>query len=614
METVRLTTDQAIVRWLINQRTVVDDAEVPLFAGVFAIFGHGNVTTLGEALQPVQDQLPTWRGQNEQGMALAAVGYAKAMLRRRIMIATSSIGPGCSNMLTAAAVAHVNRLPLLLFSGDYFAHRIVDPVLQQVETFSDATASVCDAFKPVSRYWDRLTAPEQILRSLPQAVAVLTDPADCGPAFFALPQDVQAQAYDYPVSFFTPRVHYFRRPGADSRDLEQAVAMLRSAQSPLIIAGGGVRYSGATEVLRSFAERRGIPVAETAAGKSSLLGTHPNNVGTLGIIGADSANESAADADVVIAIGTRLQDFTTGSWTVFKNPRAQFILVNTCRWDAHKRDGCAVIGDAREVITALDAALGDYHAPQPWLTGCQGHATRWHAGLDRWAARRDLDPPAYAQVVQAVNAEATPDDYIVVAAGGLMGEMTMGWRSAGVDTFDSEWGFSTMGYEISGAWGAKMAWADRGEVITFLGDGSYLMMNSDVFSSVMTGHKIILIICDNGGFAVINRLQVNTGGAEFNNLLDSSRRVRDARVDLLAHVTAMGALGERVERVEDVPAAFARARAADRTYALVVPVQAYTWLEGGAWWEVGVPQVSERAEVVVARGQHEVEKKNQRLA
>lgn len=614
MTTVRLTTDQAIVRWLINQRTVIDGVEHPVFAGVFAIFGHGNVSALGEALQPVQDQLPTWRGQNEQGMALAAVGFAKARLRQQVMIATSSIGPGCSNLLTAAAVAHVNRLPLVLFSGDYFAHRIVDPVLQQIETFSDATASVCDAFKPVSRYWDRITAPEQILRSLPQAMAMLTDPADCGPAFFALPQDVQTFAFDYPVDFFTPRIHYFRRPGPDPRDCERALQLISGARAPLIIAGGGVRYSGATEQVRAFAERRGIPVAETAAGKSTLTGDHPNNVGTIGVIGTDSANEVAADADVIIAVGTRLQDFTTGSWTVFKNPHARFVLINTNRWDAHKRDGCAVVGDAREVITALDAALGDYEAPASWLSNAQAQTRRWHGILDDWATRRDLDPPAYAQVIQAVNTQVTKDDYIVVAAGGLMGEMTMGWRSAGVDTFDSEWGFSTMGYEVSGAWGAKMAWGDRGEVISFLGDGSYLMMNSDVFSSVMTGHKIILVICDNGGFAVINRLQVNTGGAEFNNLLDSCRRVRDVRVDLLAHVTAMGALGERVESIDDLPAAFARARAADRTYALVVPVQAYTWLEGGAWWEVGVPEVSVRDSVIVARGQFEGEKKNQRLA
>jgi len=336
MDTIRLTTAQAIVRWLLAQRTRIDGEEVPVFAGVFGIFGHGNVTSLAEALEPVQDQLPTWRGQNEQSMALAAVAYAKAMRGRRIMIATSSIGPGSTNMVTAAAVAHANRLPVLLMSGDTFQHRIVDPVLQQVEHFHDPTLTVTDAFKPVSRYWDRITKPAQVVKSLPQALAVMLDPATRGPAFLALPQDVQAEAYDFPTRFFEPTLHYIRRPGPDPRDVEAAAALIARSERPLLIAGGGVHYSGAVDTLRTFAEHHGIPVVETVAGKSTLTHHHPNYAGPIGVTGSAAANAVAERAYVVIAVGTRLQDFTTGSWSVFRDPNVQFIGVNTASWDAHK--------------------------------------------------------------------------------------------------------------------------------------------------------------------------------------------------------------------------------------------------------------------------------------
>ncbi len=618
METIRLTTDQAIVRWLLAQRTEIDGAEVPVFAGVFGIFGHGNVTALAEALEPVQDQLPTWRGQNEQYMTLAAIAYAKAKLRKQIMIATTSVGPGCSNLMTAAAVASVNRLPLLMLCGDYFAHRAVDPVLQQIETFVDPTVSICDAFKPVVRYWDRINRPEQIIRSLPQALATMLDPADCGPAFFALPQDVQAEAFDFPVSFFEPKQHYIRRPAPDTRDVQSAIDLLSTARRPLIIAGGGVRYSGANDALADFAARRGIPIAETAAGKATIVASNLNSVGTIGIIGASSANKVAEEADVILAVGTRLQDFTTGSWSLFKDPGARFVLVNANRWDAMKRTDCAVIGDALACIDALDAGLGDYRAEPAWLAKARGHVDDWAGYLRSWQERMDLDPPSYGQVIQACNDLARPEDYVVRAAGGIIGELTMAWNCLSQNSFDVEWGFSTMGYEVSGAWGASMALADSarargGEVLAFMGDGSYLMGNSDVFSSVLTGHKVIFIVCDNGGFAVINRLQVNTGGAEFNNLYASSRRARDVRVDFLQHITALGALGEKITSIADLPAAFERARACDRSYGIVIPVQAYSWLEGSSWWEVGIPEVSQRADVRVARGVLDAEKKHQRL-
>lgn len=619
METIRLTTAQAIVRWLIAQRIEVDGVESPVFAGAFGIFGHGNVTSLAEALEPIQEQLPTWRGQNEQYMALAGIAYSKAKLRQQIMIATTSVGPGCSNLMTAAAVASVNRIPLLMLCGDYFAHRAVDPVLQQIETFTDPTVSICDAFKPVVRFWDRINRPEQIIRSLPQALATMLDPADCGPAFFALPQDVQAEAYDYPTMFFETRVHYIRRPVPDPRDIAEAIAILAKAKRPLIISGGGARYSQANEAIADFAARRGIPIAETAAGKATVVAGNPNVVGTIGVIGASSANKVAEEADVIVAVGTRLQDFTTGSWTLFRQPEARFVLVNTNRWDAMKRTDCSVIGDALISIQAIDGGLGSYKADPSWLNKAHGHNAEWAAYLEGWRDQTELDPPSYGQVIQACNSLALPEDYVVCAAGGIIGELTMAWNPLAPNSFDSEWGFSTMGYEVSGAWGASMALADSaraagGEVLAFMGDGSYLMANSDVFSSVLTGHKVIFIVCDNGGFAVINRLQVNTGGAEFNNLYSSSRRARDARVDFVQHLGALGAGAELVTSIADLPAAFARARASDRSYGLVIPVQQYSWLEGSAWWEVGVPEVSVRPDVRVARGEHEAEKKHQRWA
>lgn len=612
MQTVRLTTAQAIVRWLVAQRTEIDGQDVPLFPGVFGIFGHGNVTCLAEALETVQDRMPTWRGQNEQSMALAGVAYSKAVRRQQIMVATSSVGPGSTNMVTAAAVAHVNRIPLLVFSGDYFTHRIVDPVLQQVENFHDPSISVADTFKPVSRYWDRVVRPEQLVRSLPEALGVMLDPATCGPAFFALPQDVQAEAYDFPARFFEPQVHHMRRPGPDAREIDRAVEVLRSARRPMIIAGGGVHYAHATAEVAAFAEARGIPVVETVAGKATLVHDHPNYAGPIGVTGSTAANAVAEEADVVLAIGTRLQDFTTGSWSVFKHPDVRFVAINTAGWDARKHHAVPVIGDAQVSLELLDAALGDHRADPDWLPTAQQHIATWHGYLDSWKERTDVDPPAYAQVIQVINELCDDDDYIVSAAGGLPGELSMGWRSKAVGTFDSEYGYSTMGYEIAGGWGAKMARPD-GDVITWVGDGSYLMANSDIFSTVFTGHKVIMMVCDNGGFAVINRLQVNSGGEEFNNLLASSRHAEYLHVDFVAHVRSMGALAEKVESLADLPAAFARAKAADRSYAIVLDIHPYTWTEGGAWWEVGIPEVSDREQVRLARGEHEADKKHQRV-
>ena len=612
MTTLRLTMSQALVKYLLAQKTIIEGAEVPLFAGVFGIFGHGNVTCLAEALQAVQDELPTWRGQNEQSMALAAVAFAKAKRRRQIMVATSSIGPGALNMVTAAGVAHANRLPVLLLSGDTFANRLPDPVLQQVEHFGDPTVTVNDAFKTVTRYWDRITRPEQILGSLPQAVATLLDPADCGPVFIGLPQDIQAEAFDYPAAFFAPVVHRIARPRPDSEQLVAAAQLLSRAEKPMIIAGGGVNYSLANAELADFASRHNIPVTETIAGRTALLHDHPMNAGPLGVIGSASANALAAEADVVLAVGTRLQDFTTGSWSAFGNPQVRIISLNAARHDTHKHRALSVVGDARVGLVELGAGLGDWRAPDAWSAKAKAEYAAWNDLVTARSGPTNVELPTYAHVVGAINRACGPTDLALTAAGGLPGELCKIWQARSVGTFDCEFGFSCMGYEIAGGWGAKMADPER-EVIVFTGDGSYLMMNSDIYSSVLTGHKLIIVVCDNGGFAVINRLQNFKGGVSFNNLIRDCRITEEVPVDFVKHAQAMGALGEQVASITELEQAFERARAADRTYVISIKTDAHEWTPGDAWWDVGVPEVSERAEVRQARADHDEGKKKQRV-
>ena len=612
MNTVRLTMAQALVRYLIAQRTIVAGEGVPLFAGVFAIFGHGNVTCLAEALEPVQDVLPTWRGQNEQSMALAAVAFAKAKRRRQMMVATSSVGPGATNLVTAAAVAHANRLPVLLLSGDTFTNRLPDPVLQQVEHFDNPSRTVNDAFQAVTRYWDRITAPEQLITSLPHAVATLLDPADCGPVFLGLPQDVQAMAFDYPEPFFANTVHRVRRQRPDTAELAEAAALLRGSEKPMVIAGGGVHYSGATGELAEFAERHGVPVVETIAGRSSLTTDHPANAGPLGVVGSDSANSVAKEADVVLAVGTRLQDFTTGSWSVFANPEMRMISINVGRFDATKHRATSVVGDAQVALTELSERLSGWKASDRWRSQAAGWYGDWNRVVDSAVEPTDGQRPSYARVVGAVNRLADETDLAVCASGGLVGEMVKAWRSRKVATFHCEFGYSCMGYEIAGGWGAAMADPER-DVIVFVGDGAYLMMNSDIYSSVLSGHKMIVVVCDNGGFGVIDRLQVGTGGASFNNLLEHSRVKNLVGVDFVKHAEAMGAHAEEVATLAEFEQAFGRAKSADRTAVVVIKTNADDWAPGDAWWEVGVPEVSERPSVREARTAHEAGKQQQRV-
>jgi 3D-(3,5/4)-trihydroxycyclohexane-1,2-dione acylhydrolase (decyclizing) len=615
MSTVRCTMAQAVVRYLCNQSTIVDGERVPLFAGVFAIFGHGNVTCLSEALEAAQDLLPTWRGQNEQSMALAAIGFAKAKRRRQIMVATSSIGPGALNMVTAAGVAHANRLPVLLLAGDTFANRVPDPVLQQVEHFGNPTVTANDAFKAVCRYWDRITLPEQIISSLPQAVAAMLDPADCGPAFLALCQDTQEKAFDYPVAMFEPTLWHIPRPRPDRTRLEEAARLLKAAKRPLIIAGGGVRYSFAEERVADFALKHGVPVVETIAGKGTLTHHHEAHAGPLGIIGSTSANALAAKADVIVAIGTRLQDFTTGSWTAFAR-NAKFISVNTARFDAVKHGALAVVGDALETVQELDAALGDWRAAPELMREARALFAEWNKLLDDRQAPSNAPVPTYAQVVGTVNQWAGPDDILITAAGGLPGEVTKGWRVKNPGTFDCEFGFSCMGYEIAAGWGHAMASRGERTPIVMVGDGAYMMMNSDIYSTVLSGHKMVVIVCDNGGFAVINRLQNFKGVPGFNNLLTDCRvvdRVDPPHVDFARHAEAMGALARHCEGLAELKSALDWARTTDRTTVISIGTNAFEWVPGDADWDVGVPEVSEREAVREARAQQIEIRKKQRV-
>lgn len=611
-----MTVAQAVVRWMMNQWIEVDGEEVRVFGGGFGIFGHGNVPCLGEALADVQDDLPLYRGQNEQGMGFAAAAYAKYHLRQRIMFCTASAGPGTANLLTAAALAHANRLPLLMLCGDSFITRLPDPVLQQLEHFGDPTFGVNDAFRAVTRYWDRITHPAQIIQSLPEALATMLDPADCGPAFIGLPQDVQGWTFDYPNAFFAKTVHRIRRQAPDEQEVLDAVAALRTAKRPMIIAGGGVQYARAVDTLHWFAETLDIPVVETIAGRANMTDEHELNIGPLGVTGSDSANAIAEEADVIVAVGTRLQDFTTGSWTAFAKD-AKIIAVNAARHDACKHRAMPVMGDAKLSLEAMGEQLQDWQADTAWREKAQALRKDWSAYVATNTAAGN-GPNSYAQAIGVVNGLCQPKDRIVAAAGGLPAEVTANWKTLGIGTVDVEFGFSCMGYEIAGGWGARLAQREKEaerDTIVFCGDGSYLLMNSDIYSSVLTGAKMIVLVLDNGGFAVINKLQNNMGQDSFNNLIADCPTVPEPfTVDFETHARAMGANAETVSSPAELGEAFQRAQAADKTSVIVMQVDAYEgWTEQGhTWWEVGTPQISHKPTVRDAHEDVESNRSRQR--
>ena len=616
--TVRLTMAQALVAHLAALRVELDDGSVvPYCAGVWAIYGHGNVAGLGEALAQHRRQLPVLRAHNEQAMAHAAIAFGKATFRRRIMAATTSIGPGATNLLTAAALAHVNRLPVLLLPGDVFASREPDPVLQQVEDFAAGDISANDAFRPLVRYFDRLTRPEQILEALPRAVQVMTDPAQCGPVCLALPQDVQTMAFDCPASFLSPPVLRLRRPAPDARELAAAVEALRRAKRPLLVVGGGVLYSGAAATLAAFAQRHGLPVAETQAGKGSLAWNHPLNLGAIGVTGAPAANALAEDADLVIGVGTRLQDFTTGSHALF--PQACLLSINVQPFDAGKRGAQTLVADARVALDALDTALGEWRPDSTWTARAGEQAEHWAARVTELTTTA---PPAGAlpydaEVIGAVRESASDSDrrdIVVCAAGTLPAELHKLWRTAHPGGYHMEYGYSCMGYEIAGGLGVKMARPEC-EVIVMVGDGSYLMLNSEIATSVMLGLKLIIVVLDNRGFGCIQRLQLASGSERHNNLLEDSVREggSDVRVDFAAHAASLGAQATKVADVAALKAAMHRARAARSTQVIVIDTTPWrTTDDGGAWWEVAVPEISPRPEVAAARERHAAGKRRQR--
>ena len=613
MSTIRLTMAQAIARFLTAQKTEIDGQVMPLFGGVWAIFGHGNVAGIGEALHGVRDTLPTFRAHNEQGMAHAAIAFAKASRRRRMMACTTSIGPGATNMVTAAAVAHVNRLPVLLLPGDVFANRRPDPVLQQIENFSDGTISANDCFKPVSRYFDRISRPEQIIPALQRAMAVLTDPADCGPVTLALCQDTQAEAYDYPESFFAEKIWTQRRIRPDETELAQAADLIRNAKKPFIVAGGGVLYSGAEQALADFAEKHGLSVGETQAGKSSLAHDHHANLGAVGVTGTGAANALAEDADVVIAVGTRLQDFTTGSWALFKNPNRRIVGLNVQAFDATKHNAMPLVSDARVGLEALSRALGNWKAPEALASKAREEKSRWFATAARFTDPTNAELPSDAHVIGAVQRNSQPTDVVVCAAGGLPGELHKHWKASTALGYHLEYGYSCMGYEIAGGLGVKMADPSR-EVIVMVGDGSYLMMNSELATSVMLGQKLTVVLLDNRGYGCINRLQRATGGESFNNLLQHTNHVTLPDIDFAAHAASLGAQAVKVKGIGELEDALKKARGAERSTVIVIDTDPLASTdEGGHWWDVAVPEVSVREQVKAARKNYETALAAQRV-
>ncbi|MBP9046664.1 MAG: 3D-(3,5/4)-trihydroxycyclohexane-1,2-dione acylhydrolase (decyclizing) [Tabrizicola sp.] len=598
MTTIRLTAAQALVRWLSVQQA--EDGS-RFIEGVWAIFGHGNVAGLGEALHAHREVIPTWRGHNEQTMAHAAIAYAKAKGRRRAMAVTSSIGPGATNMVTAAALAHVNRLPVLFIPGDVFANRAPDPVLQQIEDFDDATVSANDCFRPVVRYFDRISRPEHILTALPRALRVMTDPANCGPVCLAFCQDTQAEAYDYPADFFEPRTWHIRRPEPDQRELEAAVAAIKSAKTPLIVAGGGVLYSGAEKTLLDFAKAHNIPLVETQAGKGAVDWEEKLHFGSPGVTGTGCGNELAAKADLVIGVGTRFQDFTTGSWTVFSTPNRKLLSINIHGYDAAKRAAQPLVSDAKVALEKISAALGKHRFADPDF----GARDKWFQTTDAlFAAPKSNNLPTDAQVIGAVDRNTGKDSVIMCAAGTMPGALHVLWRAA-QGGYHMEYGFSCMGYEVAGAMGIKMALPER-DVICMIGDGSYMMANSELATAVMMGIPFTVVLTDNRGYGCINRLQKAIGGAPFNNMLDDSYHVNAANIDFVAHARSMGANVMKAAGIGELEAAMRGAKTATIPTVIVIDTDPMPGTgAGGHWWDVAVPEVSDRREVNEAREGYE---------
>jgi 3D-(3,5/4)-trihydroxycyclohexane-1,2-dione acylhydrolase (decyclizing) len=614
---IRLTTAQATVRYMINQSVDFDGEENPFFAGMFGIFGHGNIGGVAEALQEVGPEFRYYLARNEQAMVHSAIAFAKLKNRRQALACLSSIGPGATNMVTGAATATINRLPVLLLAGDTFTERLQDPVLQQIgsEHLADVTAN--DAFRPVVRYWDRITRPEQLITALPEVMRVLTSPADTGAVFLGLPQDVQTFAFDFPEEMFDPRVWPIPRLRADQRQLARAAQWIRQSTRPLIIAGGGVRYSDATARLREFAERTGIPVAETHAGKGALNYDHPLSLGGAGVAGTRAANLIAESADLVIGVGTRFTDFTTASKTAFQNENVRFVNINVFEQDAYKHAAIPLIGDARAVIDELDAVLGAYRTS----AGYQGEVLRlnreWNTEVQRLY---DLNrtPISQGEIIGAVEASAAPRDVVVTSAGSLPGDLLKLWRCRDPLSYQVEYGNSVMGYEIAGGLGAKLAAPER-EVYVMVGDGSFLMMSSEIATAVQEGLKLIVVVIDNCGYSSVGRVSEQVGsegfGCHFRERGESGwYDGKPLTVDFVAICRGLGATAQAVGTRHDLEAALKEAREAVRTTCIVVETDWHERVPGYAscWWDMATAEVSTIASVRAARVEYENDKPKER--
>jgi 3D-(3,5/4)-trihydroxycyclohexane-1,2-dione acylhydrolase (decyclizing) len=528
-------------------------------------------------------------------MAHSAIAYAKQSRRRRAMAVTSSIGPGATNMVTAAALAHVNRLPVLLLPGDVFAGRGPDPVLQQIENFADGTSSVNDCFKPVSRYFDRITRPEQLLTALPRAFRVMTDAADCGPATLSLCQDVQAEAYDFPVQFFEPNIWSVRRLSPVKSELDVVSSLIKGGRSSVIIAGGGIHYSQATDSLRNFAEKHQIPVVETQAGKSALPWDHPLNFGPVGVTGGEPANSICEEADIILGVGTRFQDFTTGSWSLFKNPNRKLISLNVAAYDAQKHGAVPLLADALAGLNALSEKLSSFKMEAP----SQSLKRDWFIKTDKLTNMPETENNLATdmQVIGAVQRESGENTVVMCAAGTMPGELHKLWKAGNPGSYHMEYGFSCMGYEIAGALGIKMADPMR-DVICFTGDGTYMMANSELATAAMMKIDFTVIITDNRGFGCINRLQMGTGGAEFNNLFEHAYMGENSSIDFTLHAASMGATAKKVASIKELEEALSNRHSISGPYVIVIDTDPYpSTAYGGTWWDVAVPEVSKRTEV-----------------
>jgi 3D-(3,5/4)-trihydroxycyclohexane-1,2-dione acylhydrolase (decyclizing) len=613
--TVRLTMAQALVRFLANQHVERDGSEQRFFAGCFGIFGHGNVAGLGQALQQYSDAMPYYQARNEQAMVHASSAYARQKNRLQTLACTSSIGPGATNMVTGAALATINRLPVLLLPGDIFASRTPDPVLQQLEAAHDGTLSVNDCLRPVSRYFDRIVRPEQVIPAALAAMRVLTNQAETGAVTLALPQDVQAEACDYPEEFFEKRVWRMGRPVPEAELVKDAAVLVREAGRPMIVSGGGTIYSEATGALRRLSERTGIPIAETQAGKGSMPYDHPLALGAVGATGTFAANRAAREADLVIGVGTRWSDFTTASKTAFQNPNVCFVNINVADFDAHKHAGLALVGDARATLEALESVLGGFEVEEEYREQSRHANADWDREVERLYTLEHEPLPAQSEVLGTVNSFSGPEDVVVCAAGSMPGDLHKLWRTRDPKGYHVEYGYSTMGYEISGGLGIKMAAPER-EVYVMCGDGSYLMMNSEIVTSIQEGYKLTVVLVDNSGFSSIGALSRSVGSQGFGTHyryrkdgsigLDSEEEPGNVLpVDLATNAESLGAQVFRATSVVELRDALEAARRADRTTVIHIPVDRYEGVpDYESFWDVPVAEVSEMETVVAARKEY----------